>query len=205
MKKNADKNRTFREFKENDQVFLKLQPYIQASVANRANHKLSFRYYGPFKVLAKISDTAYRLQLPEGSTVHPVFHVSLLKQFLQTGTPIMTALPHDTNMVAVPVKILDRRWRKKANRTVEQVLVQWSSGDAGSATWEDKEELQGRFPAAPAWGQAGAKARGGVSDPDETQTREGTEPEPTDRTNSPRRSHRTRRPSHRYDSSEWAT
>lgn len=33
MKKQADKNRTFREFQVGDMVFLKLQPYIQASVA----------------------------------------------------------------------------------------------------------------------------------------------------------------------------
>lgn len=79
MKKQADKNRTFRQFIVDDMVFLKLQPYIQASVAPRANHKLLFKYFGPFRVTAKVSDTAYRLALPEGSTIHPVFHVSLLR------------------------------------------------------------------------------------------------------------------------------
>ena len=74
--KQADKNMTFREFKIGDMVFLKLQPYIQSSVASRANHKLVFKYFGPFRVIDKINEVAYKLELPEGSTV---FHVSLLR------------------------------------------------------------------------------------------------------------------------------
>lgn len=159
MKKYADKNRSFREFQVGDSVFLKLQPYIQSSIAPRANHKLLFKYYGPFRVIAKISEVAYKLDLPEGSTVHPVFHVSLLRQALSAGTQVSSTLPHQDDVLSIPIKILSKRWRKKANTTVEQVLIQWSTGDAGSATWEDREELQGRFPAAPAWGQAGSKGR----------------------------------------------
>jgi hypothetical protein len=37
MKHYADKKRTFREFVVDDMVFLKLQPYIQNSVALRSN------------------------------------------------------------------------------------------------------------------------------------------------------------------------
>jgi transposase InsO family protein len=44
MKEYADKNRTFRQFAVGDMVFLKLQPYIQSSVAPRASHKLLFKY-----------------------------------------------------------------------------------------------------------------------------------------------------------------
>lgn len=45
MKSQADKKRSFREFNVGDWVYLKLQPYIQTSVAKRANHKLEFRYF----------------------------------------------------------------------------------------------------------------------------------------------------------------
>jgi hypothetical protein len=42
MKSQADKGRTERVFEAGDKVFLKLQPYLQSSVAFRANHKLAF-------------------------------------------------------------------------------------------------------------------------------------------------------------------
>uniref|UniRef100_A0A453EU58 Tf2-1-like SH3-like domain-containing protein n=1 Tax=Aegilops tauschii subsp. strangulata TaxID=200361 RepID=A0A453EU58_AEGTS len=85
MKEQADQKRSFRVFKVGDQVFLKLQPYIQSSVAPRENHKLSYKFYGPFPIIAKINDMAYKLQLPPHATVHPVFHVSLLRRALAPG------------------------------------------------------------------------------------------------------------------------
>lgn len=61
-------------------MFLKLQPYVQSSVASRASHKLSFRYYGPYPVLARVNEVAYKLDLPASSQVHPIVHVSLLRK-----------------------------------------------------------------------------------------------------------------------------
>lgn len=179
MKKYADRKRSFREFAVGDMVFLKLQPYIQASVAPRANHKLLFKYYGPFQVLQRVSETSYKIKLPEGSTVHPVFHVSLLRQALKDGTLVSTSLPDVTDAFAVPQKVLATRLRKKANQVVTQNLIQWSNGDEAAATWEDREELQGRFPEAPAWGQAGSQGGRGVrvhpcTSPDQGQDRGAT-------------------------------
>ena len=44
----------------------------------------------------------------------------------------------------------------KGVRSIQQVLVKWSGWPASLATWEDVEALRQRFPAAPAWGQAGS-------------------------------------------------
>ena len=43
MKSQADKNRTEREFLVGDQVYLKLQPYVQSSVTPRSNMKLCYK------------------------------------------------------------------------------------------------------------------------------------------------------------------
>jgi hypothetical protein len=53
-----------RTFVVGDMVSFKLQPYVQTSVAARANYKLAFRYFGPYKIIRKINEVAFELQLP---------------------------------------------------------------------------------------------------------------------------------------------
>ena len=73
MKFYSDKKRTEREFQLGDEVYLKLQPYKQTSMALRKNLKLSSRFYGPYLVIEKIGAVAYKLQLPSNSKIHPFF------------------------------------------------------------------------------------------------------------------------------------
>jgi hypothetical protein len=46
--------------------------------------KLSPRFIGPFKILKRVGEMAYQLELPDHlSDVHDVFHVSQLKKCLR--------------------------------------------------------------------------------------------------------------------------
>lgn len=74
MKKTADLKRTRRSFQIGDLVLLKLQPYAQKSVVSQPFPKLVFKYFGPFPIVDKIGSVAYRLQLPDHSGFHSVFH-----------------------------------------------------------------------------------------------------------------------------------
>lgn len=108
MKDQADKRRSWREFQVGDQAFLKLQPYIQTSVARRANHKLSFKFFGPFPVIRRINEVTYELQLPANSSISPVFRVSQLRHALTPGASFSSHLPAAADVVNTPSKLLDR-------------------------------------------------------------------------------------------------
>jgi hypothetical protein len=110
MKLYVDSNRSERAFQVGEQVLLKLQPYAQGSVVNIPYPKLAFKYFGPYDVLERIGATTYKLQLPEGSLVHPVFHVSQLKPYTPDNTPVFSQsleIPALDIADLTPKKILD--------------------------------------------------------------------------------------------------
>lgn len=164
QKHQADKRRSERVFDIGDMVFLKLQPYVQSSLQKRANHKLSFKYFGPYEILEKIGAVAYKLSLPTSSTIHPVFHVSLLKRAIGPTVQVSSELPNYSDAMQEPIKVLDRRILHISDRSVAQVLIQWSSWPPSLSTWEDEAELKRRFPLALAWDKSVLK-KGGCHPP----------------------------------------
>nr|GEX35300.1 hypothetical protein [Tanacetum cinerariifolium] len=80
QKSYADRKPKPMEFEVGNRVMLKVSPR-KGVIRFIKRRKLNPSYIGPFKVLAKIGDVAYRLQLPqELSKVHHTFHVSHLKK-----------------------------------------------------------------------------------------------------------------------------
>nr|GFB44277.1 putative reverse transcriptase domain-containing protein [Tanacetum cinerariifolium] len=76
----ADLKRKPMEFQVGDKVMLKVSPW-KGVVRFGKQGKLNPRYVVPFKVLERIGDVAYKLDLPEElSRVHNTFHVSNLKK-----------------------------------------------------------------------------------------------------------------------------
>ena len=127
MKLQADKNRQERSFAVGDWVYVKLQPHIQQSVVRRPNHKLSYKYFGPYLVLHKIGKVAYKLQLPVNSQIHPVLHVSQLKKAIPPGTTV--SADDDLHLLCIldelpPDKVLAHRVTILGNRAVSSVLIQ---------------------------------------------------------------------------------
>ncbi|GKF37943.1 putative reverse transcriptase domain-containing protein, partial [Tanacetum coccineum] len=76
----ADLKRKPMEFQVGDKVMLKVSPWKWVVRFNKRG-KLNPMYVGPFKVLEKVREVAYKLELPEErSRVHNTFHVSNLKK-----------------------------------------------------------------------------------------------------------------------------
>ncbi|KAF7147605.1 hypothetical protein RHSIM_Rhsim03G0132800 [Rhododendron simsii] len=149
MKQLADKHQTERVFQVGDWVYLRLQPYKQATMQVRANQKLAPRFYGPYQIIQKVGQVAYKLALPSSSRIHPVFHVSLLKRKLGQHVVAQADLPaiNEAGLLAPqPVAILDRRLVKHGGKVATQLLVQWANTFPEEASWEFYTHLQAKFP-----------------------------------------------------------
>ncbi|GKD05002.1 hypothetical protein Tco_1179976, partial [Tanacetum coccineum] len=94
--------------------------------------KLNPRYVGPFKVLEKVREVAYKIELPEELTrVHNTFHVSNLKK-CYADEPL--AVPLDglhfddkLQFVEEPVEIVDREVKLLKQSRIPLVKVRWKS------------------------------------------------------------------------------
>ncbi|GJZ68923.1 retrotransposable element Tf2 [Tanacetum coccineum] len=157
MKVMADRKRTERVFGIDDLVLLKLQPYRQSTLRQHKHHKLAPKYYGPFKIIARIGEVAYKLDLPITFQIHLVFHVSQLKQFKGSVSQVSVTLPQCDSMGVIalePVVVLDRRMAKSIelkSKNVESALVNkdmflafWVTGNSCQLSLKEgsKEQLE---------------------------------------------------------------
>nr|GFB72984.1 putative reverse transcriptase domain-containing protein [Tanacetum cinerariifolium] len=116
QKSYADLKRKPMEFQVGDKVMLKVSPW-KGVVCFGKRGKLNPRYVGPFKVLERVGDVAYKLDLPEElSRVHNTFHVSNLKK-CHADEPL--AMPLDglhfddkLHFMEEPVEIVDREVKR---------------------------------------------------------------------------------------------
>ncbi|KAJ0890196.1 putative nucleotidyltransferase, Ribonuclease H [Helianthus annuus] len=145
MKQFADLKRSERSFEVGDWVFLKLQPYVQTSLRLHKYSKISQKYFGPFKVVKKIGEAAYTLDLPSSSQLHPTFHVSLLKK--ATGPPEQQAsLPSSFVQSLQHLAIIDRKLAKSGNRAIVKFLVQRKDLPLHDATWVKAYDFLLQYP-----------------------------------------------------------
>ncbi|GJY86372.1 putative reverse transcriptase domain-containing protein [Tanacetum coccineum] len=79
--------------------------------------KLSPRYIGPFKIIAKVGHVAYTLEFPEElKRIHSTFHVSNLKKCLAKGDVVIPMkeiqLDDKLHMIEEPVEIVDKEVKR---------------------------------------------------------------------------------------------
>ena len=145
MKRYADTKREDITFHPGQWVYVKLKPFRQRSVTGPTHSKLSKRYFGPFQVTDRIGEVAYKLQLPEDSRIHPVFHCSLLRP--HHGPPPSVSTPWPLQIVSQrpvpqPLCILDSKLDTSTSPPTQLVLTQWAGQPPEDTTWEPWSELQ---------------------------------------------------------------
>jgi hypothetical protein len=150
MKRYADAKRTERSFDLGDMVYLRMQPYRMASFGLCQSIKLTSKYYGPFRVLEKIGSLAYKLLLPEGVGIHPVFHVSQLKKHLGPRAVPVQGLPlvaDDGKIRTEPLQVLETRSLPRNKILVTKWHIEWQNLPAEDASWDDANFIKKAFPA----------------------------------------------------------
>jgi hypothetical protein len=118
QKVQADKHIVDRTFEVGDLVYLRLQPYRQASIKRSRAEKLQPRFFGPYKVSRRIGAVAYEMELPQGRKIHNVFHVSCLKKALGQHVRPIEALPpmdEEGQLVLIPEEVLEVREKRLRN------------------------------------------------------------------------------------------
>jgi hypothetical protein len=88
---------------------------------------------------------AYELELPYGSKIHNVFHVSCLKRTLGQNIVANEKLPpadDEGQVILIPEEILEAREKKLRNRNIGEYLIKWKNFPIEDATWENKQVLQ---------------------------------------------------------------
>ena len=148
QKKHADKRRRELTFNVGDHVMLSTT-HLETTLPSA----LRRRYVGPFVVAQRISDVAYRLELPPNMRIHNVFYVSLLKphhaspdRFASVREPVPTVDDDDdeNSVILSPEvdKILARRERVVPNGGVAvEFLVHWRDTPSSDDSWEELRNL----------------------------------------------------------------
>ena len=113
--------------------------------------KLSPRYIGPFEILERVGEVAYRLALPPAlEGVHNVFHVSQLRKYVKDDSHILDhselVLSLDLTYAEQPVIIIGTSTKVLKGRTIALVLVSWNRHAPGESTWKREDTIRDRYP-----------------------------------------------------------
>ena len=143
----ANEKRREESFEIDEMVLLSSRHITLRQLSNQPSKKLQNKFLGPFKIIAKISAVAYKLELPSTMKIHPVFHVSLLKRYTPNNDdlfpdrqviPPTPILVNDTEEFEVEDIISDR---KHGRNRIQQYLVKWKGYPASENSWVNANDL----------------------------------------------------------------
>ncbi|GKA27350.1 putative reverse transcriptase domain-containing protein [Tanacetum coccineum] len=113
--------------------------------------KLSPRYIGSFKILARVGPVAYTLELPkELKGIHSTFYVSNLKKCLAEGDVVVSIdeiqLDDKLHMTEEPVEVVDREVKRLKQSRILIVKVRWNSQRGPEFTGDHEDHIKKKYP-----------------------------------------------------------
>ncbi|XP_071906064.1 uncharacterized protein [Coffea arabica] len=150
QKSYADNRRKDLEFAVGDQIVLKIT-HLKASLMSRKGKKLQPRFIGLYKIIQRVGNVAYKLELPPSlSRIHNVFHTSMLKKYHPDPSHILQRKSIEIDETLTyeekPVKLLVRKVKELRNKRIPLVKVLWRNHGIKEATWEVEEAIRGKYP-----------------------------------------------------------
>ena len=150
QKSYADMRRKDIRYEIGEKVFLKVSPWKKV-MRFRKNGKLSPRFIGPYEVIEKVGQVAYRLAFaPELENIHNVFHVSMLRRYSSNPSHEVSSetidLRPNLTYEEVPVEILAREVKELRKKRIPLVKVLWRNHKTDETTWENEEVMRQQYP-----------------------------------------------------------
>ena len=112
--------------------------------------KLAVRFIGPYRIIGRVGEVAYSLELPEDMNLHPVFHVSMLRRHIRDHDSIeperIPELRTNLTYPEGPICIGERRLKKVKNREIPQIQFFWGRQNRLVITWEDEDRFRQNYP-----------------------------------------------------------
>ncbi|XP_033139030.1 uncharacterized protein LOC117129912 [Brassica rapa] len=129
QKKYADQRRREVVFAVGDMVYLKVSAQKGKDHFGKVG-KLAVRFIGPYRIIGRVGEVAYRLELPEDMNLHPRI------------PELRTNLTYPEG----PISIGERRLKKLKNREIPQIQVFWGRQNRLVITWEDEDGYRQNYP-----------------------------------------------------------
>jgi hypothetical protein len=104
--------------------------------------KLTDRRLGPFKVIEKLSDRAYRLELPESLKIHNVFYVGLLSKVREDASRPILREPGPIEVEGEEEYEVEEIVDSERRTDRWYYRVKWKGYGPESNTWEPKSNLE---------------------------------------------------------------
>ncbi|XP_073119640.1 uncharacterized protein [Henckelia pumila] len=112
--------------------------------------KFSPIFIGPYEILEKIGNLAYRIALSHAlSGIHDVFHVSMLQKYQPDPSHVLhpdeAELDETLSYFEQPMQNLDQKEKQLRNKTIPLVKVEWGHHGVEESTWEVESDMRQRF------------------------------------------------------------